>query len=123
MTKKGAGGQLLRVLRLLGVVDLITEQLDGIEEAAWLDNHDDVDRVKVFLTPKAAGEIGLRIGGGVKARAAWTEEAKYTLAGFAEDVELSGDEFGDRDFVPDPTKHRIRVSASHRVGPFSSHGR
>ena len=78
----------------VAVAAKLGEKLDGFDEVAAFDDHDEVDGVEVFLTAEAARKIRFALGSGVKLLAAWTKKAEVTLGdlhGQVEGVEDPGD--------------------------------
>ena len=59
---------------------------DSFNKTAVINNHDHVDRIEVFLTAEASGEIGLRISCGMKIATEWTEKAEIVLGVLKKDV-------------------------------------
>ncbi len=56
-------------MREVGPILVVLEtiyQLNGLTEVAGFDGHNHVDGVEVFLTPKAPGQIGFGVGGGLE---------------------------------------------------------
>ena len=60
-------------------MEIFLEKFHGLDEATLSRGHDQVDGVEVFLTIKAACQIGFRMGGGVEAVAGWTLKAKQRI--------------------------------------------
>lgn len=69
----------------------LDEELDGVDEMEAFDDHDEVDRVEVLFTAKAASKIGSRIRRGIELLAAWTEKTDVALG----DLHGHGEDFED----------------------------
>jgi hypothetical protein len=76
------------------------EKGDRLEKGTLPNDHDEVDGVEVFLTSKAPGEIGPRVGGGVEVVAEGTEESEIPFLDACRQVEVKTDEVKDGYLVP-----------------------
>jgi len=59
----------VREVRPISAVLETIDHFNGLTEVAAFDGHDHVDRIEVFLTPEAPGQVGFGVGGGLKLRA------------------------------------------------------
>jgi hypothetical protein len=61
-------------------LEALAQELDGVDECAALDDHDEIDGVEVALAVETACEIGSRVGGAVEAVTAGALESEYIIA-------------------------------------------
>jgi hypothetical protein len=66
------------VLAVSSVLETI-DQLHCLTEIAGFYEHDHVDRIEVFLTPKASSEIGFRVGGGLELGAQGAQKTEVSV--------------------------------------------
>jgi hypothetical protein len=74
--------------------------LDGRDEVAVGGQHDEVDGVKVLFTAEATAQIGLRINGGQRITATWTDEAEPFFPTLAGPVQMVGNDTFQRNLIP-----------------------
>ena len=78
-----------------------SKQRDGLVEGDALFGDEQIDRVEMFVAAEARGEVSVMVDGGVELMAERAEESEVSLGGFGGDVEDTGDDELDGDFVFD----------------------
>ena len=94
------------------IVALIIFLMDGLQEFYAVnkiglpDNHHQIDGVKIFLTAKASGQVGLWVDRSVKLVAQGTKKTKAAFCHPARDVQGFFDKFLNVDLV----SHGIKLA-------------
>ena len=83
------------------VLEEQSKQRDGLVEGDTLFGDEQIDRVEIFVTAEARGEVSLMVDGGVELGAEGAEESEGSLGDYGGDVEDTGDDEQDGDFVSD----------------------
>jgi hypothetical protein len=59
------------------LIDPAFKELNGIQEAAITHRHNQINRIEVFLTIKASGQVGFMICGSMKSLTQWASEPEH----------------------------------------------
>lgn len=94
-------------------MEALAQELDGVDECAALDGHDEIDGVEVALAGETAREIGSRVGGAVEAVTAGALESEYTFTSLVWQTEDVADEIRDVHVVSELVEERLRVAVRH----------
>ena len=92
------------------------QEVDGRDEVASANQHDQVDGVVVALTAETASEVGAWVDGREEFVATWAEEAESPLAVLVGPCELR-DEVWNRDVVAKLIQELLGETCGHDGGP------
>ena len=93
--------------------EVSAEEADCGEEAAFADDQGQVDGVEVPAAPKAAGEVGVGVGGGMEVTANWAKETKITITCFRRDPQHRRDQAAYIDLISEAPEVIVGDSRCH----------